>query len=120
MREGKNDEMPCGNTAAELANDRGYSFQEEQVIESSYATIKLRLADNKLREPDVFWEAIGLDGAKNGDETAKELANLLMIGNEKSLLAFAEIVRQQVYDYVEGGLVEEAWEEACDNKGVLF
>jgi hypothetical protein len=113
MREGKNDEMPCGNTIAEREYDGGGSYtpEEEEVIEGSYGIMKLAMTELKLRDADIFWEAIGPDGAKNA-ETAAQLTELLMVGTEKSLLAFGEIMRKQVYDYAEKIVCDDAWDEA--------
>ena len=130
MREGKNDEMPCGNTIDEREYDGGGSYtpEEEEAIEVSYGIMKLAMIELKLRDADIFWEAIGLDGAKNA-ETAAQLTELLMVGTEKSLLAFGEIMRKQAYDYAEKIVCDDAWDEAtkeaitlkkCFSRGVPF
>ena len=109
MREGKNDEMPCGNTIDEREYDGGgsYTTEEEEVMEWNRSVALNSMIGRRMQDPEIFWEAIGLDGAKNGDKTAQELASLLTIGNEKSLLAFGEMVREQIYRYVGQGINED-------------
>ena len=114
MYQGKNDEMPCGNTAAEHAHNDGYSEEGQDLLENGYEMMKVALTEKSLEDPDIFWEAIGLDGAKNKEETAKQLVRLLVINTEESLLEFGLIVKRQIYSYAESGINEEAWDSAFD------